>query len=190
MESEKCQQFHNFLRSGWDAEEWYKEFENSVPEVLTLWATLHKHFCVKWLDASPNILLKIPEIHAPSTCIATITPKAIGHEDAPQLLLPPTVNLQPLNYTPIICKPNSIMPNLTQTAAKLPTNKTKPETAVMTTSNMTVDKNAVMSLLIRYAHIPFYFCFSFVSLHRRSTTTHLRSDAIALALTQQSHSLY
>ena len=53
------------------------------------------------------------------------------------------MNLQPLNYTPIICKPDSITPNLTQTAAKLPTNKTKPETAVMTTSNMTVDKNAV-----------------------------------------------
>ena len=115
MESEKCQQFHNFLHSGWDAEEWYEEFENLAPEVLTSWATLHKHFCVKWLDASPNILLEIPEIRAPSTCIATITPKAIGRKDAPQLLPPPTVNLQPLNYTPIICKPNSITPNLTQT---------------------------------------------------------------------------
>ena len=86
MESEKCQQFHNFLCPGWDTEEWYKEFENSVLEVLTMWATLHKHFCVKWLNASPNILLEIPEIHTPTTCIATIMPKAIGHKDTPQLL--------------------------------------------------------------------------------------------------------
>ena len=44
-----------------------------------------------------------------------------------------------------------------------------------------------MSLLIRYTHIPFYFCFSFTSLHRRSTPTHLHSDVLTLAW--QSHSL-
>ena len=26
-ESEKCEQFHNFLCLGWDAEQWYGEFE-------------------------------------------------------------------------------------------------------------------------------------------------------------------
>ena len=47
MESKKYKQFHNFLHLGWDAEEWYEEFENSAPEVLTSWETLCKHFHVK-----------------------------------------------------------------------------------------------------------------------------------------------
>ena len=37
----------------------------------------------------------------------------------------------------------------------------------------------VMSLLIRYAHIPSIFTFPSLSLHCRSTPTHLRSDATA-----------
>ena len=54
----------------------------------------------------------------------------------------------------------------------------------------------LMSLLIRYAHIPFFFAFPSLSLHRRSTTTHLRSDVttcnrarttIALTLSDRSH---
>ena len=46
--------------------------------------------------------------------------------------------------------------------------------------------NAVMSLLIRYAHIPFFFAFPSLSLHHQSTTMHLCSNAIALALSDRS----
>ena len=38
---------------------------------------------------------------------------------------------------------------------------------------------ALMSLLIRYAHIPFYFCFSFAFSNHWSTTTHLHSNTTA-----------
>ena len=44
----------------------------------------------------------------------------------------------------------------------------------------------IMSLLIRYAHMPFYFRFPSLSLHRQSTTMHLCSDAT----TRQSHLLH
>src|SRR6202047_4685827 len=71
-ESEKCYRFYLHCHSGWDSEEWYKEFENSSPEVLTSWTTLRKHFHIKWLDANPNILLEIPETKD-STIRATST---------------------------------------------------------------------------------------------------------------------
>jgi len=57
-ESEKCQRLYLHCHSGWDAEDWYEEFENSAPEILTSWVTLRKHFCVKWLGASPSTLLE------------------------------------------------------------------------------------------------------------------------------------
>ena len=60
-EAEKCYRFYLHCHSGWDAEEWYEEFENSSPEILTSWATLGKHFRIKWLNANPNILLGTPE---------------------------------------------------------------------------------------------------------------------------------
>src|ERR1700736_3278253 len=71
-ESEKCDRFYLHCHSGWDAEEWYEEFENSSPEVLTSWTTLCKRFRIKWLDANPNILLEIPETKD-STIRATST---------------------------------------------------------------------------------------------------------------------
>ena len=57
-ESEKCDRFYLHCHSGWDAEEWYENFENSSPEIIASWSTLRKHFHVKWLDANPNILLE------------------------------------------------------------------------------------------------------------------------------------
>jgi len=57
-ESEKCQRLYLHCHSGWDAEDWYEEFENSAPEILTSWVTLCKHFCVKWLGASLSTLLE------------------------------------------------------------------------------------------------------------------------------------
>ena len=96
----------------------------------------NKHFCIKWLGAHLKILLEGPP---PSIYTATMTPTAIGCEDVSQPLLPLTIHLQPLNYAPIVPKPDPITPNSTQTTAKLPANNTKPETAMETTSNMMAD---------------------------------------------------
>jgi len=60
-ETEKCHRFYNYCRSGYDAEYWYEELERNSPKVLTSWFTLANHFRVKWLNASPNILLEIPK---------------------------------------------------------------------------------------------------------------------------------
>ena len=113
MESKKCQQFHNFLHLGWDAEDWYEEFENLALEVLTSWESLCKHFCVKWLGANLKILLEILEIHAPTTCTAMMMPIAIGYEDTPQHFLSPTTSSQPSNDAPTIPKLNPILPKPT-----------------------------------------------------------------------------
>ncbi|KIM89485.1 hypothetical protein PILCRDRAFT_2694 [Piloderma croceum F 1598] len=59
-ESRKCEHFYLNCRSGFNAEEWYENFEQNSPSVITSWSTLRKHFCVKWLGASPTILLEIP----------------------------------------------------------------------------------------------------------------------------------
>ena len=59
-ESRKCEHFYLHCRSSFNAEEWYENFEQNSPSVITSWSTLRKHFCVKWLGASPNILLEIP----------------------------------------------------------------------------------------------------------------------------------
>ena len=64
-EHEKCTHFSNYVYTNSYAEEWYEEFENSGPEILTLWMMLCKHFCVKWLGAPPSILLEILEINPP-----------------------------------------------------------------------------------------------------------------------------
>ena len=48
----------------------------------------------------------------------------------------------------------------------------------------------LMSLLMRYTHIPFYFRFSFTFPTSPIHLMHLRSDVTALALARQSHSLY
>jgi len=61
-ETEKCYRFYNYCRSGSDAEYWYEELERNSPKVLTSWFTLANHFRVKWLNASPNLLLEIPKI--------------------------------------------------------------------------------------------------------------------------------
>jgi len=78
-ESRKCEHFYLNCRSGFGAEEWYENFEQNSPSVITSWSTLRKHFCVKWLGASPNILLEIPNTKP----VATIHPSAattISHE--------------------------------------------------------------------------------------------------------------
>ena len=83
MEAEKCEILTFYLPTYSHAEEWYEKFENSAPEVLTLWTTLHKHFCIKWLGASPNILLEIPENTPLAMSTATMTPRE--HADMPRM---------------------------------------------------------------------------------------------------------
>jgi hypothetical protein len=60
-ESEKCERFYLNCRSGFDAEDWYENLEQNSPAVTTSWPTLVLHFRVKWLQASPEILLEIPK---------------------------------------------------------------------------------------------------------------------------------
>ena len=50
----------NYLYTNSQAEEWYEELKDLASEALKSWATLCKHFRVKWLGANPNILLKVP----------------------------------------------------------------------------------------------------------------------------------
>jgi hypothetical protein len=75
-ESRKCKHFYLNCQSGFNAKEWYENFEQNSPSVITSWSTLHKHFCVKWLGASTDILLEIPKQKPVTTtqiCTATIT---------------------------------------------------------------------------------------------------------------------
>src|ERR1700729_4057150 len=60
-ESRKCEHFSLHCRSGFYAEEWYENFEQNSPSVITSWSTLRKHFCVKWLGAAPDLLLEKPK---------------------------------------------------------------------------------------------------------------------------------
>ena len=60
-ESRKCEHFSLHCRSGFYAEEWYENFKQNSPSVITSWSTLRKHFCVKWLGAAPDLLLEIPK---------------------------------------------------------------------------------------------------------------------------------
>ena len=86
MEAEKCQTLSIHLYMNLHNDNWYNEFENLAPKVLTSWATLHKHFRVKWLGANPNILLEIPKNKPLAVSTATMTPrKCTTHEceDAP-----------------------------------------------------------------------------------------------------------
>ena len=73
-ESRKCEHFYLHCRSGFNAEEWYENFEKNSPSIITSWSTLCKHFCVKWLGASTDILLEIPkEKPVTSTQLCTAT---------------------------------------------------------------------------------------------------------------------
>jgi hypothetical protein len=60
-DSNKCYRFYLRCKSDFNAEYWYEELKSNSPTVLTLWSTFIKHFCVKWLRASTNSLLKTPE---------------------------------------------------------------------------------------------------------------------------------
>ena len=74
--SRKCEHFHLHCQSGFDAEEWYENFEQNTPSVITSWRTLCKHFCIKWVGPSTNILLKIVKekpVTSIQLCTATIT---------------------------------------------------------------------------------------------------------------------
>jgi hypothetical protein len=52
---------YNHCKSDSDAEDWYENLEKNSPEVVASWSTLVLHFRVKWLGASPNVLLKTTE---------------------------------------------------------------------------------------------------------------------------------
>ena len=139
-QEEKCESLACHLGVGSIAERWYDELEILTPEITNLWATLRKHFCVKWLGAPPSILLEVPQ---PTFCTAMTMPTAIGRNDASRHSLPPTMNSQPHHYAPIIPKPHPITPNPIQTAAKPSVNETKPETAMATMSDVTIGMNAI-----------------------------------------------
>ena len=104
---------------------------------------LCKHFCIKWLGASPSILLEIPENKPLAVSTATMTPRehTTHGRDASRHLPPPTTSSQPLNNAPTSPKLDPIMPKTTQTDIKWPANKMKPETAMATTSDMTIGTN-------------------------------------------------
>ena len=67
---------------------------------------------------------------------ATMTPQ----EDEPQHLSSPTMNSQPLDNAPISPK---LDPNALKLTTDTFTNKTKPEMAVATTSDVTIDTSAI-----------------------------------------------
>jgi hypothetical protein len=80
-ESRKCEHFYLHCRSGFNAEEWYENFEQNSPSIITSWSTLRKHFCVKWLGASTDILPEIPKEKAVTStqlCTATITSREMN----------------------------------------------------------------------------------------------------------------
>jgi hypothetical protein len=71
-ESEKCERFYNHCKSDSDAEDWYENLEKNSPEVVASWSTLVLHFRVKWLGASPNVLLETTETK-PANVVAVPT---------------------------------------------------------------------------------------------------------------------
>ena len=80
-ESRKCEHFYLHCRSGFNAEEWYENFEQNSPSIITSWSTLRKHFCVKWLGASTDILLEIPKekpVTSTQLCTATNTSREMN----------------------------------------------------------------------------------------------------------------
>ena len=60
-ESEKCYRLFLNCKVDSDAEAWYENLESNSPAVVASWPTLVLHFRVKWLGASPNLLLEIPK---------------------------------------------------------------------------------------------------------------------------------
>jgi hypothetical protein len=101
LESKKCEHFYLHCRSGFNAEEWYENFEQNSPSIITSWSTLRKHFCIKWLGASTDLLLEIPKAKPVTTTqlgTATITspiyettmPEHLNHVvDARHVIIPP-----------------------------------------------------------------------------------------------------
>ena len=75
-ESRKCEHFYLHCQLGFNAKEWHENFEQNSPSIITLWSTLRKHFCIKWLGTSTDILLEILKekpVTSIQLCIATIT---------------------------------------------------------------------------------------------------------------------
>ena len=58
-DSKKREYFYLNCQSDFDAKAWY---ENLAPSIITLWSTLVLHFHMKWLQASPDLLLKKPSV--------------------------------------------------------------------------------------------------------------------------------
>jgi hypothetical protein len=61
-EPEKCERFYLRCKSDSDAEDWYENLERNSPTVVASWPTLVLHFRVKWLKASPDLLLETDSI--------------------------------------------------------------------------------------------------------------------------------
>jgi hypothetical protein len=61
-EPEKCKHFYLRCKSDSDAEDWYENLERTSPTVVASWPTLVLHFRVKWLKASPDLLLETDSI--------------------------------------------------------------------------------------------------------------------------------
>ena len=128
-EEEKSESLACHLGAGSIAERWYDKLEISTPEITNSWATLHKHFCVKWLGASPNILLNIPENEPLAVSTATTTPReqvTLEHDDEPRHSLPPTTNSQPTDYAPVTPKHD---PNAFKSTTATITNEMTPKAA-------------------------------------------------------------
>ena len=145
-EEGKCESLACHLGAGSIAERWYDELEISAPKITNSWVTLRKHFCVKWLGASPKILLETPKINPSimNTATTTLCERATHKcDDASRHLLPPTTSSQPSVYAPTIPKPDPITPNPIQTTTKPSANETKPKKAMTTTSSMVTNMNMV-----------------------------------------------
>ena len=67
-EPKKCEYFYLHCWSGYNAKYWY---ENLALSATALWSTLVLHFHVKWLQASPDSLLK--KVSPPSVPLDTDT---------------------------------------------------------------------------------------------------------------------
>ena len=75
LDLKKCKYIYLICQSGFDAEAWY---ENLAPSITTSWSTLVLHFHLKWLQALPDLLLKMPSVPL-DTATSIVAKPSITH---------------------------------------------------------------------------------------------------------------
>jgi hypothetical protein len=114
---EKCHYLYLQFKSGFDAEEWYENLESNFPTVVASWSTLVKHFRVKWLGGSPDLLLETPK-SKPVTPVQLDVAASVTRE---------------MNTTAIANSNTIITATTTTTAVPKPVNPATPTTLEPTT---------------------------------------------------------